>query len=135
MKAALFAACVLGTCALAADGGGAAASGSPSLSSIPAELAGVPGQPLVLVLEARFPGPRAVRFRLPPAALLHLRATETIPVVRDAGGGAIYRRRLIFQGLEPGEALLDGFAVEADGAEWKFPPVRVRVLAAEGARR
>jgi hypothetical protein len=105
-----------------------------TLTASPRELSGVAGEPLVLTLEVRLDHAADVRLKLPPDPLLHLRATETDPVSPAPGGGVIFRKRLLWQGLEPGETTLDGITVDIDGTPHRFPAVRVNIVPPEAPR-
>jgi hypothetical protein len=117
------AACVL----LAGAAGAGDVAREPRLEARPGELTGVPGEPLVVELVAEVATPAQVKLRVPGVPLLVLRATEKQPVEPGADGGLVFRRRLIWQGLEPGAALLDGICLEIAGREYHFPAVRVTI--------
>jgi hypothetical protein len=67
------------------------------------------------------------RVRVPDEPLLKLRAIEKLPVRRTREGVIVYRRIIVWQGLEPGRVKIGTLSVETKDRKLLFPEVTITV--------
>ncbi len=105
----------------------AMAEDSVRLTCTPQTFQVVPGEPMRLQLTVQAESSMALRLHVPPEPLLKLRAIEKLPVRRTREGVVVYKRVVIWQGLEPGTVKIKTLSVETKTQKWLFPEVSITV--------
>jgi len=100
-----------------------AAGESVRLDCAPREFQVVPGEPMRLQLTVCPDSAVPLRWHVPGEPLLKLRAVEKLPVRRTRDGVVVYRRVVVWQGLEPGAVTLRTLSIETRQQKLVFPEV------------
>ena len=101
--------------------------GPPKITCEPAELSGVPGEPLQLELAVETDHAVPMQLRIPAVSNLVLRTVEKIPIHRMPDGRFIQKRIVIWQGVEAGSVTLSNLMIQAGSETQLLPAIEITI--------
>lgn len=101
--------------------------GPPKITCEPAELSGVPGEPLRLELAVETDHAIPMQLRIPAVSNLVLRTVEKIPIHRMPDGRFIQKRIVIWQGVEAGSVTLSNLMIQAGSETQLLPAIEITI--------
>lgn len=101
--------------------------GPPKITCEPAELHGVPGEPLQVELWIETDHAIPLQLRIPPVTNLVLRTVEKIPIQRTPDGRFVQKRIVIWQGIEAGSGTLTNLIIQTGAATQMLPTIEFTI--------